>query len=57
MKADEIVIALELCDWGPHEYISTKKVLVDPLTKRLRPMVLIKHVENMGFVKSFDVLS
>ena len=57
MKADKIVIALKLCDWGPYEYISTKKVFVDPLTKGLRSMLFMKHVKNIGLVKSFDVLS
>ena len=57
MEVDELVIALNLCDGSPYEYISIEKVFSDPLTEGLRPMVFMKHVNNMDLVKSFDVLS
>ena len=38
------------------KYIRTEYMLADPLTKGLRPIVFVKHVENMGLVSSFDVL-
>ncbi|XP_050908550.1 secreted RxLR effector protein 161-like [Lathyrus oleraceus] len=38
------------------EYIGTDFMLVDPLTKVLRPIVFKNHVESMGFVSSLDVL-
>lgn len=38
------------------EYIGTGFMLVDPLTKGLRPLVFKNHVERMGIVSSFDVL-
>ena len=38
------------------EYICTEDMLADPLTKALRPIMFVKHVENMGLVRSFDVL-
>lgn len=38
------------------EHISTEEMIAGPLTKGLRPIVFTKHVENMGIVKSFDVL-
>ena len=56
MKAYEIVIALDLCNWGPHEYISTKQVLVEPPTEGFRPTIFMKHVENIDLVKSINVL-
>ena len=37
------------------EYIRTDDMLADPLTKGLRPIIFIRHVENMGLVRSFDV--
>ena len=39
------------------EYIVTEDMLVDPLIKGFRPIVFMKHVENMDIVKSFDVFS
>jgi len=36
-------------------YISIGEMLVDPLTMGLRPIVFVKHVENISIVKSFDV--
>lgn len=39
------------------EHLSTKEMIADPLTKGLRPIVFSKHVENMGIIKSFDVLN
>ena len=38
------------------EHIRTEEMLADPLTKGLRPIVFMKHVERMGLVESFDVL-
>ena len=38
-------------------HIPTDKMLVDPLTKGLRPVDFNKHVLNMGLAASFDVLS
>ena len=37
--------------------IVTKNMFTIPLTKVLRPVMFIKYIENMGIVKSFDVLS
>jgi hypothetical protein len=34
------------------EHISTKKMLVDPLTKGLPPNVFSEHVADMGLRKS-----
>ena len=34
------------------EYIRTEDMLADPLTKGLRPIVFVKHVENMVLVRS-----
>ena len=38
------------------ERIDTTNMLVDPLTKGLRPITFRTHVFNMGIVESFDVL-
>ena len=38
------------------EHIDTTNMLVDPLTKGLRPITFQRHVFNMGIIKSFDVL-
>lgn len=38
------------------EHIDTNLMLVDLLTKGLRPIVFTGHVFNMGVLKSFDVL-
>ncbi|RDY08637.1 hypothetical protein CR513_07121, partial [Mucuna pruriens] len=37
------------------KYIPIEKMLA-PQIKGLRPIVFIKHVENMGIMKSFDVI-
>jgi hypothetical protein len=34
------------------EYISTKKIIVDPLTKSLPPSVLREHLADMGLRES-----
>ena len=39
-----------------NDYISTEEVLANSLIEGHRPMMFIKHVENVGLVKSFDVL-
>ena len=38
-------------------HITTDRMLADPLTKGLRPVVFNKHVLQMGLAASFDVLS
>ena len=38
------------------EHIGMNRMLADPLTKGLRPIVFKGHVENMGVLSSFDVL-
>ncbi|XP_075111689.1 secreted RxLR effector protein 161-like [Nicotiana tabacum] len=38
------------------KHISTESMLVDPLTKGLRPVVFNEHAKNMGILESFDVL-
>ena len=57
MRVDENMIALDLCKWDSHEYISTWKVLADSLTKGLRPMAFVIYIEDIGFVRSINVLS
>lgn len=37
------------------EHNDTNPMLVDPLTKRLKPVILKSHIENMAIVSSFDV--
>lgn len=37
------------------EYIGIDFMLVDPLTKGLKPIVFKNHVESMSIVSSFDV--
>ena len=39
------------------EHMDIESMLTDPLTKSLRPICFAKHVENMGILSSFDVLS
>ena len=39
------------------EHIDIESMLADPLTKSLRPICFIKHIENMGILSSFNVLS
>ena len=34
------------------EHISTKLVIVDPLTKGLPPKTFVEHVERMGIIDS-----
>ena len=36
--------------------ILVEDMLVDPLTKGLRPIVFVKYIENMGLVRFFNVL-
>ncbi|KAL6335669.1 hypothetical protein AAG906_032854 [Vitis piasezkii] len=38
------------------EHIKTESMLVDPLTKGLKPITFKEHVVNMGVIKSFDSL-
>ncbi|RVW75628.1 Retrovirus-related Pol polyprotein from transposon TNT 1-94 [Vitis vinifera] len=38
------------------EHIKTESMLVDPLTKGLKPIMFKEHVVNMGVIKSFDSL-
>ena len=38
------------------EHIRTKFILVDPLTKGLKPIAFKEHVVNMGVIGSFDSL-
>ena len=38
------------------EYLNTESMLADHLTKCLRPICFVRHVENMGILHSFDVL-
>ena len=38
-------------------HITTDRMLVDPLTKGLRPVDFNKHVLQMGLAASFDVLA
>ena len=38
------------------EPIRTESMLVDPLTKGLKPITFKEHVVNMGVIKSFDSL-
>ena len=51
------MISMILDSQSCNDYISTKEVLADSLIEGHRPMVFMKHIENMGCVKSFDVLS
>ena len=37
-------------------HIRTESMLVDPLTKGLKPITFKEHVVNMGVIKSFDSL-
>ena len=58
MGIDEIMITLDLCIWDSHGYISTEEGLaIPPPTNRLRPMMFMKHVEDMDLIRSFDILS
>ncbi|KAJ8765482.1 hypothetical protein K2173_014604 [Erythroxylum novogranatense] len=36
------------------EHIGTEEMLADPLTKGLHPLVFVKHVSNMGVLRSLD---
>ena len=38
------------------EHIRTEFMLVDPLTKGLKPIAFKEHVVNMGVIESFDSL-
>ena len=38
------------------EHIDTDNMIVNPLTKGLRPTVFSRHVESMGVMESFDAL-
>ena len=38
------------------KHVDIDSMLVDPMTKGLKPVVFIQHVENMGIVSSFDML-
>ena len=46
VKKEDIVI----------QHIRTEFMLVDPLTKGLKPIAFKEHVVNMGVIKSFDSL-
>ena len=47
----------KICEHQTHiEHIFTNRMLVDPLTKGLVIETFRKHVKNMGFVESFDVV-
>lgn len=39
------------------EYINEKLMFVNPLTEGLRCIVFKGHVDNMGVLRSFDILS
>ena len=43
---------MRYCD----EHIRTESMLVDPLTKGLKPIMFKEHVMNIGVIKSFDSL-
>lgn len=36
------------------EYINIKSMIVDLLTKRLRPIIFKKHIKSMGILRSFE---
>ena len=38
------------------EHIRTESMLVDPLTKGLKPIAFKEHVVNIGVIESFDYL-
>ena len=38
------------------EHVDTDSMLANLMTKGLRPIVFIQHVENIGIVSSFDML-
>lgn len=37
------------------EHINTNSMLIDPLTKGLRPIVFKSHIGNMNIMSFFDV--